>query len=192
MENREDLDSIIGFLPVILGSSSLFWPLQVVEALKSLSKGPDHSKVDSDEILFLVISDIRQSLKLSDDLMPREEANKWFEEVLPTMADLLLRFPSMLEAHYKNADSVTCVVARDGLQMGLHLLKSQEAGIALLSQELIGGLLACSFFCLFLFSIRGADKTRFGLYQDSSTTSSVCKLLKNIERRLDKLFDKLD
>ncbi|GJV57771.1 poly(ADP-ribose) glycohydrolase 1-like protein isoform X1 [Tanacetum coccineum] len=186
MENREDLDLIIGFLPVVLGSSSLFWPSQVVEALKALSKGPDHSKVDSGEILFLAISDIRQSLKLSDDLMPREEANKWFEEVLPAMADLLLRFPSMLEAHYKNVDSVTCVAARDGLQMGLHLLKSQEAGIVLLSQELIGGLLACSFFCLFPFSNRGADKTRFGLY------SSVCELLKNIERKLDKLFDKLD
>ncbi|GJX58610.1 galactosyl transferase [Tanacetum coccineum] len=36
------------------------------------------------------------------------------------------------------------------------------------------------------------DTTRFGLYRDSSTTSSVCELLKNIERRLDNLFDKLD
>ncbi|GJY96490.1 poly(ADP-ribose) glycohydrolase 1-like protein isoform X1 [Tanacetum coccineum] len=67
--------------------------------------------------------------------MPREEANKWFEEVLPAMADLLFRFPSMLEAHYKNADSVTCVAARDGLQTGLYLLKSQEGGIVLLSQR---------------------------------------------------------
>ncbi|GKE64199.1 poly(ADP-ribose) glycohydrolase 1-like protein isoform X2, partial [Tanacetum coccineum] len=90
-------------------------------------------------------------------LMSRAEANKWFGEVLPAMADLLLRLPSMLEAHYKNADSVTCVGARDGLQTGLRLLKSQEAGIVLLSQELIGGLLACSFFCLFPNNSRGAN-----------------------------------
>ncbi|PWA89685.1 poly (ADP-ribose) glycohydrolase [Artemisia annua] len=176
MENREDLNSIIGFLPVVLRSSSLFWPSKVVEALKALSKGPDHSKVDSGESLFLAISDIRQSLNLTgdvlafstgdgfslffDNLMSRAEANKWFGEVLPAMADMLLQLPSMLEAHYKNADSVTCVGARDGLQTGLRLLKSQEAGMVLLSQELIGCLLACSFFCLFPFSTRGANHLR--------------------------------
>nr|GFB42042.1 poly(ADP-ribose) glycohydrolase 1-like isoform X2 [Tanacetum cinerariifolium] len=69
MKNRKDLNTIIGFLPVVLGSSSLFWPSQVVEALKALSKGPDHSKVDSGDILFLTISDIRQSLNLSGDVL---------------------------------------------------------------------------------------------------------------------------
>ena len=66
--------------------------------------------------------------------MSRAEANKWFGEVLPAMADLLLRLPSMLEAHYNCADSVTCVGGRNGLKTGLRLLKSQEAGIVLLSQ----------------------------------------------------------
>ncbi|XP_076881005.1 poly(ADP-ribose) glycohydrolase 1-like [Bidens hawaiensis] len=173
METREDLNSILEFLPLVLRSSALFWPSAVVEALKAVTKGPEHSKVDSGEVLFLAISDLRQSLSLSagslafstadgyslcfDDLMSRAEANKWFGEVLPAMADLLLRLPLMLEAHYKNADSVTCVGARDGIKTGLRLLKSQEAGVVLLSQELIGALLACSFFCLFPNSTRGAN-----------------------------------
>ncbi|KAK1426422.1 hypothetical protein QVD17_15093 [Tagetes erecta] len=173
MENRDDLNSILEFLPVVLRSSSLFWPSQVVEALKALSKGPDHSQVHSGQVLFLAISDLRQSLTLSsddlafstadgfslyfDDLMSRAEANKWFGETLPAMADSLLRLPSMLEAHYKNADSISCVDSRYGLKTGLRLLKSQEAGVVLLSQELISALLACSFFCLFPDSPRGAS-----------------------------------
>ncbi|KAM0065074.1 putative poly(ADP-ribose) glycohydrolase [Helianthus debilis subsp. tardiflorus] len=173
MENREDLNSILEFLPVVFRSPALFWPSKVVEALKALSKGPEHSKVDSGEVLFLAISDLRQSLCLSsgalafstadgfslyfDDLMSRAEANKWFGEVLPALADSLLRLPVMLEDHYKSADSVTCVGARDGLKTGLRLLKSQEAGVVVLSQELIGALLACAFFCLFPDSTRGAN-----------------------------------
>nr|GFB00477.1 poly(ADP-ribose) glycohydrolase 1-like isoform X2 [Tanacetum cinerariifolium] len=69
MENREDLNTIIGFLPLVLRSSSLFWPSQVVEALKALSKGPHHSKVDSGQVLFLAVEDIRHSLNLSNDVL---------------------------------------------------------------------------------------------------------------------------
>ncbi|XP_071689540.1 poly(ADP-ribose) glycohydrolase 1-like isoform X2 [Rutidosis leptorrhynchoides] len=173
MENREDLNSILEFLPVVLRSSTLFWPSQVVEALKALSRGPQHSKVDSGQVLFLAISDLRQSLNLSDDalafstadgfslffddLISRAEANKWFGEILPALSDLLLRLPSMLEAHYKSSDSIGCVGHRDGLKTSLRLLKSQEAGMVLLSQELISALLACSFFCLFPTGSRGAN-----------------------------------
>ncbi|KVI00449.1 Poly(ADP-ribose) glycohydrolase [Cynara cardunculus var. scolymus] len=213
MENREDLNSILEFLPVVLRSTALFWPSQVVKALKALSKGPEHSKVDSGEVLFLAISDIRRSLNLSagdlafstadgfslffddlfygksiiaslwdggrilfhflllipfsfllymhqlihEQLISRAEANKWFREILPALADSLLRLPGMLEAHYQSADSISCIGARNGLKMGLRLLKSQEAGIVLLSKELIGALLACSFFCLFPNSCRGAN-----------------------------------
>lgn len=63
----------------------------------------------------------------------------------------------MLEAHYTGADSITCVGARAGLKTSLRLLKSQEPGIVLISQELIGALLACSFFCLFPNTSRGAN-----------------------------------
>lgn len=166
MEDREDLRSILPYLPVVLRSSTLFWPSQVVEALKTLSRGPQHSRVDSGEVFFIAISDLRHSLSLShsdrlasvaadgyalffDDLMSRAEAAKWFGEVVPAMANLLLRLPSLLESHYENADG-------NGGRAGLRILESQEQGIVFLSQELIGALLACSFFCLFPITNRGA------------------------------------
>lgn len=167
MENREDLRSILPFLPLCLRSSSLFWPPPVVEALKALSQGPNYSNVNSGQVLFLAISDIRNSLSfpdssisssasdgfslLFDDLIPREEAAKWFEEVVPKMADLLLRLPSLLETHYEKADGGIV----KGVNTGLRLLESQQPGIVFLSQELVGALLACSFFCLFPTNDRG-------------------------------------
>ncbi|KAG5530345.1 hypothetical protein RHGRI_025324 [Rhododendron griersonianum] len=171
MEDREDLRSIIAYLPVVSRSSSLFWPSQVVEALKALSSGPHHSRVDSGEVLFHAIADLRQSLSLThfsdslafaaadgyslffDDLMSRAEAAKWFGEVVPVMANLLLRLPSLLEAHYKDADGNGGRMG--GVKTGLRILESQEAGIVFLSQELIGALLSCSFFCLFPIANRG-------------------------------------
>ncbi|MCD9558726.1 hypothetical protein HAX54_016262 [Datura stramonium] len=168
MENRKDLTSILPFLPLCLRSSSLFWPTPVVEALKALSQGPHYSNVNSGQVLFLAISDIRNSLPLPDssisssasdgfalffdDLIPRNEAAKWFEEVVPKLADLLLRLPSLLETHYEKADGGIV----KGVNTGLRLLESQQPGIVFLSQELVGALLACSFFCLFPTSDRGA------------------------------------
>jgi len=66
-------------------------------------------------------------------LISREECRKWFEEVLPSLGDLLLRLPSLLEAHYENADMII-----DGkgatVRTGLRMLDSQEAGIVFLTQ----------------------------------------------------------
>uniref|UniRef100_A0A803KTY3 poly(ADP-ribose) glycohydrolase n=1 Tax=Chenopodium quinoa TaxID=63459 RepID=A0A803KTY3_CHEQI len=168
MENREDLKSILPYLPLKLESSHLVWPNPVIEALKSLSKGPSHSQVDSGEVLFLAISDLRNSLSLSphilassaadgyalffDEFLSRAEAAKWFGEVVPVMADLLLRFPTLLESHYQYADIIMV-----GLETGLRLLDSQQPGIVFLSQELIAALLSCSFFCLFPSANRGAN-----------------------------------
>ncbi|XP_021774731.1 poly(ADP-ribose) glycohydrolase 1-like [Chenopodium quinoa] len=168
MENREDLKSILPYLPLKLESSHLVWPNPVIEALKSLSKGPSHSRVDSGEVLFLAISDLRNSLSLSphllassaadgyalffDEFLSRAEAAKWFGEVVPVMADLLLRFPTLLESHYQYADIIMV-----GLETGLRLLDSQQPGIVFLSQELIAALLSCSFFCLFPSANRGAN-----------------------------------
>ncbi|PIA25111.1 hypothetical protein AQUCO_12500020v1 [Aquilegia coerulea] len=169
MENREDLKSIIPLLPLVLRSSSLFWSSRVVEALKSLSKGPNHSNVDSGEVFFLAISDIRSSLGLEkdplaflaadgytlffDELMSRAESKNWFEEIVPALASLLLKFPSLLEAHYKNMNGDDHMMSeeKEGFcgNGGLCLLESQQAGIVYISQELIGALLACSLFCLF-------------------------------------------
>ncbi|KAM3250084.1 poly(ADP-ribose) glycohydrolase 1 [Capsicum chacoense] len=168
MENREDLNSILPFLPLCLRSSSLFWPPPVVEAFKALSQGPHYSNVNSGQVLFLAIFDIRNSLSLPDssissaasdgfalffdDLITRDEAAKWFEQVVPKLADLLLRLPYLLETHYEKADGGIV----KGVNTGLRLLESQQPGIVFLSQELVGALLACSFFCLFPTSARGA------------------------------------
>lgn len=179
MEKREDLRSFLPYLPVVMRSSTLFWPSHVVEALKELARGPLHSHVDSGHILFTAIEDIRNSLSLSSNslapstslgyslffdevithfplnfqfwivgyskvgilglcgvvlfqLMTREESRKWFEEVVPALGSLLLRLPSLLEAHYENADKVLNVGAMIGT--GLRMLDSQEAGIVFLSR----------------------------------------------------------
>lgn len=63
--------------------------------------------------------------------MSREESGKWFGEVVPALANLLLRLPTLLQVHYQNAD-----VLIHGLKTGLRLLDSQEAGIVFLSQVL--------------------------------------------------------
>lgn len=65
--------------------------------------------------------------------MSREESRKWFQEVVPALGILLLRLPSLLEAHYQNADRV---LDEDGglVRTGLRLLDSQEPGIVFLSQ----------------------------------------------------------
>lgn len=164
MEIREDLKSILPFLPLLLRSSTLFWPSQVVETLKSMAAGPDQSGVNSGEALFNSISNIRQSLSLAnqrlapstehgyalyfDKLMPETESMQWFGEVIPALGNLLLRLPSLLETHYQTADQLAN--KRNGKpETGLRLLASQVAGTVYLSQELIGALLACAFFCLF-------------------------------------------
>ncbi|KAJ4822423.1 hypothetical protein Tsubulata_048180 [Turnera subulata] len=166
MENREDLKSMQGLLPVVERGGSLFWPSRAVEALKFLSLGPHQSKVSSGEALFAAISDIRTSLSLHrplppsvsegyalyfDELISRAEAASCFGEVVPELAGLLLRLPSLLETHYRNADTLL-----PGVETGLRFLGSQEPGIVFLSQELIAALLACAFFCLFPENERGA------------------------------------
>ncbi|KAL5716102.1 poly(ADP-ribose) glycohydrolase [Ranunculus cassubicifolius] len=167
-ETRSDLKSIHPYLPLLLRSSTLlFWPSKVVQALKILSKGPSESNVDSGEVFFLAITDLRDSLGLSshhladlasdgytlffDELMRCVESKKWFEVIVPGLASLLLRLPDLLHAHYQNADKLEAAEDGEfrGVSTGLRLLDSQEAGIVFLSQELIGALLACSMFCLF-------------------------------------------
>lgn len=68
--------------------------------------------------------------------MSREESRKWFEEVVPALGNLLLRLPSLLEAHYENADSDMVIDDEEGasVRTGLRLLDSQEAGIVFLTQ----------------------------------------------------------
>ncbi|KAK4436636.1 Poly(ADP-ribose) glycohydrolase 1 [Sesamum alatum] len=121
------------------------------------------SNVNSGQLFALAIADLRNSLGISalhssaslgfslffDDLMDKDNAKKWFEEVVPQLANLLLRLPALLETHYQNAGLI-------GMETSLRLLDSQQSGMVLLSQELIAALLVCALFCLFPTTNRGA------------------------------------
>lgn len=162
MEKRAELDSILSYLPLVIGSSGrLLWPSKVVEALEAMSRGPDYSRVNCGEVLSIAISDMRASLSLPeplapftpqgyalffDELMSNADSTRWFAEVIPKLANLLLRLPSLVGFHYQNTQT-------NGY--GLRILGPQQPGMVLLSQELVGGLLACSLFCLFPVSDRG-------------------------------------
>ncbi|XP_024004108.1 poly(ADP-ribose) glycohydrolase 1 [Eutrema salsugineum] len=168
MEKREDLETILAYLPVEIQGSSLSWPSShLVEVLEALTEGPSHSRVDSGKTLSDSISDMRQALSLTshfsdsalqgytlffDERMSKEESSRWFNESLPAMACLLLRFPSILELHYLSSENLI-----NGTKTGLRVLGPKKAGIVFLSQELIGALLSCSFFCLFPVDNRGSN-----------------------------------
>lgn len=89
MEEQEQnpyLKSILPYLPLHLRSSSLFWPPQVVEALKALSRGPHHSNVNSGQLLSLAISDLRNSLNYSSDSISTSALHGYslfFDDVSP-------------------------------------------------------------------------------------------------------------
>ncbi|KFK31175.1 hypothetical protein AALP_AA6G078700 [Arabis alpina] len=160
MEKREDLRSILQYLPLVAQTSSLVWPPSVEEELQTMSRGPSESMVNSGESLALHMRNMKRSLSLNpsevgpyefkgyalffDKKLSREESAKFFDEVVPALCGILLKLPSMLETHYQKADRVL-----GGITSGLRVLGPQEAGIVFLSQELIAALLACSFFCLF-------------------------------------------
>ncbi|CAN6297079.1 unnamed protein product [Urochloa humidicola] len=151
---RGDLRSALPFLPVVLRGGALFWPPAAQESLRALALGPDVSRVASGDVLADALTDLRLALALPalspraadglalffDDLLSRAQARGWFAEVIPNLARLLLRLPTLLEDHYAKAD--------DGAS-GLRILASQDAGIVFLSQELVAALLTCAFFCLF-------------------------------------------
>ncbi|KAL1221177.1 putative poly(ADP-ribose) glycohydrolase 2 [Cardamine amara subsp. amara] len=170
MEKREDLETILPYLPLKIQDSSLSWPSpHLVEVLEAMSKGPSQSQVDSGQTLSDSISDMRQALSFTshlsfssalqgyalffDEKMSKEESSRCFNEVLPAMACLLLRFPSLLELHYLNSENLI-----NGTKTGLRVLGHNKAGIVFLSQELIGALLSCSFFCLFPVETRGSNR----------------------------------
>lgn len=62
-------------------------------------------------------------------LIRGEDAKRWFDEIIPALARLLLQLPSLLETHFRSADGVV-----GGVETGLRLLEPQQAGIVFLSQ----------------------------------------------------------
>jgi poly(ADP-ribose) glycohydrolase len=81
MEKREDWRSILPYLPVVMRPPSLFWPSQVVEALRELGCG----RVDSGRLLFIFITELRNSLSLSPEPLAPSTAHGYalfFDEVI--------------------------------------------------------------------------------------------------------------
>lgn len=65
-------------------------------------------------------------------LIHGRESKRWFDEIIPALARLLLQLPSLLEMHFQKADDVV-----SGVKTGLRLLAPQQAGVVFLSQVLI-------------------------------------------------------
>jgi poly(ADP-ribose) glycohydrolase len=81
MEKREDWRSILPYLPVVMRPPSLFWPSQVVEALRELGCG----RVESGRLLFFFIAELRNSLSLSPEPLAPSTAHGYalfFDEVI--------------------------------------------------------------------------------------------------------------
>jgi poly(ADP-ribose) glycohydrolase len=71
----------------------------------------------------------------------------WFEEVVPGLAVLLLRLPSLLEAHYCKSNKLI-----GSEECNLRLLGSQDAGIVILNRvEIL--LIIIIIIIIFLYSI---------------------------------------
>ena len=68
----------------------------------------------------------------------------WFWEVIPTLANLMLRLPSLLEAHYHDSDGKF----GEGIA-GLRIMHHHEPGIVFLSQVSFTDVLMCPGFCIF-------------------------------------------
>ena len=64
--------------------------------------------------------------------MSREESSKWFNEVVPALAKLLLKLPSLLELHYQN---VNMDILGNGVMVttALRILEPQQPGVVCLS-----------------------------------------------------------
>ena len=61
--------------------------------------------------------------------MSRDDAKAWFDEVIPNLASLLLRLPSLLEAHYHKSNELS---GNDKCE--LRILGSQDAGILIINR----------------------------------------------------------
>lgn len=90
---------------------------------------------------------VHLSLKFLLQLMSREDAEKWFKEVIPFLANLLLRLPKLLEDHWKHAHGYSRS-RRGRVKTSLRILYRQQAGIVILGRVWIGISLSVSHFDL--------------------------------------------
>jgi len=148
------------------------WQGSLKCSLQTLARGVFASHVASGEALFHCIRDMQirsgfpHPIKLArhtvhglalffDELLSPVDVQIFFTSTLPQIARLALNLPILLQsqslhlvAHLKAAVAAVDPSPPDTTLL-LRLLRTQQAGMVLLRQELVASLLACSFLCLF-------------------------------------------
>jgi len=100
MEKREDLDTILPYLPLKIQDSSLSWPsTHLVEVLEAMTNGPSHSRVYSGQTLSDSISLMRQALSLTSHLSSSalQGYALFFDEVTKKINILFHPFPFFVD-----------------------------------------------------------------------------------------------
>lgn len=82
MEEMEDATSMLPYLPLELRSSRLSWPPATMEALEAMSRGPEHSRVESGEVLARAVSHMRDGSQPFFAPFAAEGYALFFDEVL--------------------------------------------------------------------------------------------------------------
>eukprot|EP00271_Cylindrocystis_brebissonii_P022072 TRINITY_DN827_c0_g1_i5.p1 TRINITY_DN827_c0_g1~~TRINITY_DN827_c0_g1_i5.p1 ORF type:complete len:690 (+),score=111.14 TRINITY_DN827_c0_g1_i5:52-2121(+) len=168
-----------GAASVLEDPSACVWPEEVRAKLESISRGPAHSQVGSGEALGDAIEDIRAGLGLSEVAMGMrqgliaffdqgsEEAltQDFFSSTLPAMARLGLRLPTLLLEQAQGAASESKggggekhdkSMSPGGGNMALQVLRQQQPGFIIMSQELAAAILVGAFLCVYPTEGRGA------------------------------------
>ncbi|CAM6050476.1 unnamed protein product [Sphagnum compactum] len=138
-------------------------------SLQTLARGVFASHVANGEALFHCIRDMQirsgfpYPIQLAlhhglalffDELLSPVDVQIFFTSTLPQIAKLALNLPLLLQSQSLHlvADLKAAVAAVDPsppeTTLLLRVLRTQQAGMVLLRQELVASLLACSFLCL--------------------------------------------
>ncbi len=145
------------------------WQGSLKFSLQTLARGVLASHVASGEALFHCIRDMQirsgfpHPIKLArhtvhglalffDELLSPADVQIFFTSTLPQIARLALNLPILLQSQSLHlvADLKAAVnPSPPDTTLLLRLLRTQQAGMVLLRQELVASLLACSFLCLF-------------------------------------------
>lgn len=131
-----------------------------------MSSGPVSNQVSSGASLVSAILSMRQALHLPpgelqgtfakgvtdfcDEMISADEAETFFRITLPGIALLALRLPDLLASQSKDtAKAADVPVSLLDPHSRLTLLRQQQPGVVMMTQELAASLLAVSFLCLF-------------------------------------------
>eukprot|EP00897_Mesotaenium_endlicherianum_P001263 jgi/Mesen1/1164/ME000124S00198 len=140
------------------------WGGPVRSAIAALARGPQASHVASGKALGHAIVDIGFKLGANngncerfvqgmslffDHLLDGEESRAFFDSTLPRMAELVLRLPKLLTEPATAPPGGGSAPVTVPPHLRLRLLRPQQPGLVLISQELAAALLAGAFFCVY-------------------------------------------